>query len=125
MKPFKSVIFSLVTMLLGKSLKSIVKNIIVLLIFLGVPFFAYRSCTKGYDKYAVFIQVKDEAIFEAPLDPSDVRIIDHGRLLKDEIIKMDKDIDNGDGPNTGKLRWYPCSGIDCDEGWERSFLSEK
>ena len=107
------------------TLKSIVKNIIVLLIFLGVPFFAYRSCTKGYDKYAVFIQVKDEAIFETRLEPSDVRIIDRGRKLKDTILAMDKEIDNGDGPRSGKLRWYVCSGIDCDEGWERSFLSEK
>jgi hypothetical protein len=105
--------------------KSIVKNTIVLLIFLAIPFFAYRSCTKGYDKYAFFVHVNDEAIFGAPMDPSDIHIIDKGRKLKEEIIMMDKDIDGGDGADTGKLRWYVCSGIDCDEGWENSFLAGK
>ena len=107
------------------TLKSIVKNIIALLIFLGIPFYCYHSLTKGYDKFAIFVQVNEASIFKAQLNPLDSRIIDHGRLLKDEIIKMDKEIDNGDGANTGKLRWYLCRGIDCDEGWERSFLSEK
>ncbi|MCP4370462.1 MAG: hypothetical protein GY797_20475 [Deltaproteobacteria bacterium] len=105
--------------------KSIVKNVIALLIFFAIPFFAYRSCTSGYDKYAFFVQVNDGAIFETRLDPSDARIIDRGRKLKDEIIMMDKEIDSGDGANAGKLRWYVCSGIDCDEGWERSFLTGK
>jgi hypothetical protein len=36
-----------------------------------------------------------------------------------------KDIDSGDGANAGKLRWYVCSGIDCDEEWENSFLAGK
>ena len=103
----------------------LIANITALLIFFGIIFVAYRSCTKGYDKYAVFIQVKDEAIFETRLEPSDVRIIDRGRKLKDTILAMDKEIDNGDGPRLGKLRWYVCTGIDCDEGWESSFLREK
>jgi len=106
-------------------LKSIVKNMIALLIFLGIPFFAYRSCTSGYDKYAFYVHVNDEAIFEARLEYSDARIIDQGRQLKDEIIMMDKNIDRGDGANAGKVRWYICSGIDCDEGWENSFLAGK
>jgi hypothetical protein len=105
-------------------LKSLAKNIIALLIFLAIPFFAYRSCTSGYDKYAFYVHVNDEAIYEAQLDPSDARIIGRGRQLEDEIIIMDRDIDNGDGLNTGNFRWYVCSGIDCDEGWETSFLSE-
>jgi len=37
----------------------------------------------------------------------------------------DKDIDNGNGKNAGIFRWYVCSGIDCDEGWENSFLAKK
>ena len=105
--------------------QSVLKNLIALLIFLAIPFFAYRSCTSGYDKYAFYVHVNDEAIFETRLDPLDARIIDRGRQLKDEIIMMDKDIDSGDGANTGKLRWYVCSGIDCDEGWESSFLTGK
>ncbi|MFX1566599.1 MAG: hypothetical protein ACFFCH_11485 [Promethearchaeota archaeon] len=102
--------------------KSIGKNIIALLIFVAILFFAYRSCTSGYDKYVFYVHVNDEAIFETRLDPSDVRIIDRGRQLKDEIIMIDKKIDSGDGAYAGKLRWYICSGIDCDEGWENSFL---
>ena len=102
-----------------------IKNTAVLVIFFGIIFVAYRSCTKGYDKYAMFVQVKDEAVFENRLNTSDVRIIDRGRKLKDTILAMDKEIDNGDGPRSGKLRWYVCTGIDCDEGWESSFLPEK
>lgn len=105
--------------------QSVIKNIIALLIFLAIPFFAYRSCTSGYDKYAFYVHVNDETIFETRLDPSEARILDRGRRLIDEIIMMDKEMDNGDGANTGKLRWYVCSGIDCNEGWESSFLTEK
>jgi len=103
----------------------LIVNIAVLMIFFGIIFVAYRSCTKGYDKYAVFVQVKDEAVFDTRLNPSDTRIIDRGRKLKDTLLIMDKEIDNGDGPHSGKLRWYVCTGIDCDEGWEISFLREK
>ena len=99
-----------------------VKNVIVLLVFFSILIIAYRSCTKGYDQYAVFVQVSDEAVFNTTLDPSDSRIIDRGRRLKNEILIMDRDIDHGDGPDRGRLRWYVCSGIDCEEGWERGFL---
>jgi hypothetical protein len=101
------------------------KNIITLLIVFSFLFFAYRSCTKGYDAYAFFVHVKDVTIFKSRLAPADTRIIERGRRLKEDIILMDKEVDNGDGPNKGALRWYVCSGIDCDEGWERSFLLEK
>ena len=101
------------------------KNIIILLIVFAGLFLAYRSCTKGYDNYAFFVHVQNEALFNAPLSPSDTRINNRGRKLKNEIIAMDKETDNGTGPNKGNLRWYGCSGIDCDEGWERSFLPKK
>ena len=101
-----------------------VKNIIVLVIFFSILFLAYRSCTKGYDQYGVFVQVTDEAVFDAVLDPKDSRIIDRGRRLIDEIKRIDNDIDNGDGPHKGRLRWYVCSGIDCEEGWERGFFHD-
>lgn len=38
---------------------------------------------------------------------------------------MDKDMDQANGPNQGTIRWYTCSGIDCDEGWQRSFRPNK
>ena len=101
--------------------KSMVKNIIVLLIFFAILVFAYRSCTSGYDQYAFYVHVTEEAVFKTRLNPSDTRIIDRGRQLTDDIIMMDNDVDNGDGSNAGKFRWYICSGIDCDEGWEGSF----
>ena len=101
------------------------KNIITLLIVFAFLFFAYRSCTKGYDAYAFFVHVKDATIFKSRLSPSDTRIIDRGRRLKNDIILMDKEVDKGDGPQKGTLRWYGCSGIDCDEGWEHSFLPDK
>ncbi len=88
-------------------------------------FFLYRSCTKGYDNYAYFVQVNDEAVFEKTLSGDDARIIEHGRRLKIDIIAMDKDIDKANGPGQGIIRWYVCSGIDCDEGWQRSFKPVK
>lgn len=97
------------------------KNVIALLVGFGLLFFAYRSCTKGYDQYAYFVQVSDERIFASKLKPDDGRIMDRGRRLKSEVVAMDQEIDGGDGAGAGKLRWYGCRGIDCDEGWEISF----
>jgi len=101
------------------------KNIIVLVIVFAALFFLYRSCTKGYDNYAYFVQVNDEAVFTKILSDSDTRIIEHGRSLKTDIIAMDKDMDQGNGPDQGTIRWYTCSGIDCDERWEISFKPKK
>jgi hypothetical protein len=97
------------------------KNMIILLIVFGALFFLYRSCTKGYDNYAYFVHVNDESVFDKILSEGDKRIIEHGRKLKEDIILMDKNIDNGNGPEQGIFRWYGCMGIDCDEGWEHSF----
>ena len=101
------------------------KNIIILVIVLTTFFFLYRSCTKGYDDYAYFVQVNDEAVFTKNLSERDTRILEHGRKLKIDIIAMDKDMDQGNGPNQGRIRWYTCSGIDCDEGWQHSFGPKK
>lgn len=101
------------------------KNIIILVIVFSMLFFLYRSCTKGYDNYAYFVQVNDEAVFTKILSEGDTRIIEHGRKLKIDVIAMDKDIDQGNGPNQGTIRWYTCKGIDCDEGWQRSFKPGK
>jgi hypothetical protein len=67
------------------------------------------------------VHVSDESVFATKLDSKNPKIIDHGRLTKDEVVRMDKKIDKGDGPKKGKLRWYVCRGIDCDEGWESVF----
>jgi hypothetical protein len=101
------------------------KNIIILIIVFAALFLLYRSCTKGYDNYAYFVQVNDEAVFKDNLSEHDTRILDHGRKLKTDIIAMDKDMDEGNGPEQGKIRWYNCSGMDCDEGWQRSFGPKK
>ncbi|MDY6791817.1 MAG: hypothetical protein SWH54_11185 [Thermodesulfobacteriota bacterium] len=101
------------------------KNIIILAIVFFALFFLYRSCTKGYDNYAYFVQVNDEAVFAKVLSKGDTRIIEHGRKLKTDVIIMDEKIDQGNGPNQGTIRWYTCSGIDCDEGWQRSFRPAK
>lgn len=82
----------------------------------------YRSCTEGYEKYGYVVHAKNETVFSHVLADSDPNISSHGRKLLDDIEKMDQRIDHGDGPNKGLLRWYVCSGIDCDEGWQSSFL---
>jgi hypothetical protein len=97
-------------------------NIIALLIFFGVPLFAYHSCTSGYDKYVYFVEVNDQEAFAKLLQDGDEKIIAHGRRLKEEVILQDTNNDNGNGANQGHLRWYVCSGIDCDEGWQSSFM---
>lgn len=39
-----------------------------------------------------------------------------GRLPTSECIKKDQELDKGDGPKKGKVRWVECSkGPDCDE----------
>jgi hypothetical protein len=101
------------------------KNVSILLIVAFILFFAYRSCTKGYDRYAFFVHAEDSTLFASRLSSSDPRIMDHGRRLKEEILLMDREVDCGDGPGEGRLRWYVCSGIDCDEGWEQSFIKRK
>jgi hypothetical protein len=106
-------------------LKSVGQLVFGLLIFFLVFFLFLHWQASGYKKYGIYVHVNDESIFKNQLEPSDTRIIDKGRKLKDAIIKMDHDIDGGDGANLGKLRWYTCGGIDCDEGWENRFLPRK
>ena len=57
-----------------------------------------------------------------PLDASDPHILNYGRKLNEEITAIDNDIDNGDGPASGRLWGYVCGGIDCDEGWQSRFI---
>jgi len=101
------------------------KNVILFVIVFGAVFLMYRSCTKGYDNYAYFVQVNDETVFTDNLSERDTRILEHGRKLKTDIIAMDKIMDQENGPDQGTIRWYSCSGIDCDEGWQRSFRPKK
>jgi hypothetical protein len=104
--------------------KSIGAIFLGLIIFFLIFFFALRLCSRPYQKYVVYVQARDETIFKKHLSGSDPRLVGYGRILKDEIVEKDNDIDNGDGPNSGKLRWYICGGIDCDEGWESRFLQK-
>ena len=111
-------------MKLGKDqiFKSI-KQLTLGLIFFFLAFFLLLYWqSKGYKAYVVYVQVNDEAIFSKPLNPADPQILNYGRIYKKEIFLIDNDIDGGDGPDAGKLRWYVCGGIDCDEGWESQFI---
>ena len=75
-----------------------------------------------YSRYAVCVAVNDISLYEKVLSPSDVY---HGRILIQDCEQRDKDIDGGDGPDEGKVRWYVCYGIDCHEGWEHSFTKQR
>lgn len=101
------------------------KNIIIIALVFTFLFFMYRSCTKGYDSYGYFVQVKDEIVFNKPLSESDPRIVAHGRKLLSDIILLDQQVDQADGQDEGLLRWYACSGIDCDERWQVSFPASR
>lgn len=80
--------------------------------------------SSGYKKDVIYVQVEDEAIFKKRLDSSDPHILNYGRELNEEITAIDNKIDNGNGPASGKLRWYVCGGIDCDEGWQSRFVNQ-
>jgi hypothetical protein len=90
-----------------------------------VFFLLFHWYTRGYKKHVIYVQVNNEAIFSNILNPLDPQILDYGRKYKKEIFDIDNDIDKGDGPDAGKLRWYVCGGIDCDEGWEMRFIKKE
>ncbi len=96
------------------------------LIVFGIIFFLFiHWYARGYKKYVIYVQVNSEVVFNNNLNSADPRILDYGRTIKTEIFDIDKNIDNGDGPDAGKLRWYVCGGIDCDEGWESRFIMKE
>ena len=76
----------------------------------------------SYSRYAVCVAVNDISSYEKVLSPSDVYC---GRILVQDCEQRDKDVDGGDGPDKGKVRWYLCFGIDCHEGWEYSFTGQR
>ena len=76
-----------------------------------------------YSRYAVCVEVDDIGLYEKVLAPSDVTY--HGRIFVQDCEQIDKDADNGDGPDKGKVRWYLCYGTDCHEGWEYSFKNQR
>jgi hypothetical protein len=104
-------------------LKSAGQLILGLIIFFLIFFLFIYWYTSPYKKYVIYVQVKDEVVFEKPLNSSDPNILDFGRKAKNEINAIDRDIDNEDGPDSGRLRWYVCGGIDCDEGWPHRFVN--
>lgn len=77
---------------------------------------------RAYNKYGFFVHASDESVFVSKIDPHDPRIVNHGRIKKEKIFELDREIDKGDGRRQGKVRWYECYGIDCDEGWETSLI---
>jgi hypothetical protein len=76
-----------------------------------------------YSRYAVCVEVNDTSLYEKVLSPSDVGY--YGRIPVQDCEQIDKDVDGGDGPDKGKVRWYLCYGIDCHEGWEYSFTAQR
>ena len=102
--------------------KSVGQLALGLIVFAIIFVLFFHWYARGYQKFVIYVQVNSEAIFNNTLNPADPRLLDYGRQLKKEIFDIDNDIDKGDGPNAGKLRWYVCGGIDCDEGWESRFI---
>ena len=98
-------------------------KLLLVLIFYLILFLFFYWQTSPYKKYVIYVQVEDEVIFEKPLNSSDPKILNFGRRFKNEINAIDRDIDNENGPDSGKLRWYVCGGIDCDEGWQHRFIN--
>jgi hypothetical protein len=120
-------LYLLLIMRIGKDeiFKSVGSLILGLIFFFAIFFFTIRWCARGYNKFVIYVQVEKEDIFKNTLNTSDPHLLNYGRKLKEEVIAIDNDKDNGDGPNFGKVRWYVCGGIDCDEGWDSRFISER
>jgi hypothetical protein len=96
--------------------KLVLLSVVILIIgFIGYIIYANM---RAYNKYGYYVYVSDETVFGSKIDPGNPKIINHERMLKIEIVRLDEDIDSGDGQKMGKVRWYGCRGIDCDEGWE-------
>ncbi len=102
--------------------KSVGQLALGLMVFAIIFFLFIHWYSRSYRAYVIYVQVNSEDIFNNTLNPVDPQILDYGRKYKSEIFDIDNDIDNGDGPNAGKLRWYVCGGVDCDEGWESRFI---
>ncbi len=105
--------------LLGDNRPAVIA-LIVTLAAGGFGYIVYLQIS-AYKVYSVYAHVADEEVFLQPLDEADPRLISHGRELDKEVLEMDMEIDGGDGPESGKLRWYDCVGIDCDEQWRIMF----
>ena len=102
----------------------LVKRLIVLgafLFLIGMIGYIVFINIRAYNKYAYYVHVSDEGIFSSKIDPKNTKILDHGRVEKGKIVNLDNEVDSGDGQEKGKVRWYECFGIDCDEGWENRF----
>lgn len=76
-----------------------------------------------YSKNAVCVAVDDVSIYEKKLSSSKVEF--DGRIPIQDCEEEDQMIDGGDGPHEGKVRWYICWGIDCDEAWESAFMPKQ
>lgn len=105
---------------LGKKLAFLVVHLLAIgVIANGV----YRNM-QSYSKYSYYVYSSDESVFASRIDPEDPRIIEHDRVTGSRVTSMDDEIDRGDGPKKGKVRWHVCFGIDCDEGWESRHYGE-
>lgn len=105
----------------NKQLLSKLASLVIILLAIGIPIYILYLNIRAYNRYVYYVKVTDEKLFNAKINPLDPKILSHGRALKEEIIKADKDIDGGDGRKKGTIRWFECYGIDCDEGFESRF----
>ena len=92
--------------------------LLIIRFFVGIIGYTVFINIRAYNRYGYYVYVSDEKVFDSSIEPNNPKIIDHGRLLQEKIIGLDKKIDGGDGKKEGKVRWAECYGIDCDEGWE-------
>jgi len=81
--------------------------------------YCIKQNQKGYSRNVYYVQVSDPAVFDVkPINSSDSNIIAHGGISYERVNVLDFEVDKGDGDKNGNIRWYRCSGIDCDEGWQ-------
>jgi len=89
-----------------------------LLLTLLLLFWLLSTCTHGSSGYAInsnLLQVDDPKIFDSLSAPGSQVAFEGEVLPTAECFIRDLKVDGGDGPGEGKVRWFICPGIDCDE----------
>ncbi len=101
-----------------KKRKKVIMPIIACSFLLGFVYMVYDNM-QAYRTYGYCVVVEKVESFSKLSLPQDVEF--NGRIPITECNKRDNAIDNGDGPKKGNVRWYNCTGPDCDEGWREGF----
>ena len=95
--------------------RKILISAILAVVFFCLPIIFLSILWTRPTDYCNCVVVADESHFTGKLMKYS-QAEKHARIKISECEKFDLELDNGDGPEAGKVRWINClSGPDCDE----------